>query len=80
MAKLKLGAIIDDKPVKLTVELSAAVHRDLLAYAEALARQSGQSIGDPAKLIAPMLARFMASDRAFAKVRRARQLPKEGEG
>ena len=80
MAKLKLGAIIEDKPVKLTVELSAAVHRDLLAYAEALARQSGQSIGDPVKLIAPMLARFMATDRAFAKVRRARQLPKQDDG
>ena len=80
MAKLKLGAIPDEKPVKLTVELSAGVHRDLLAYAEALARQSGQSIGDPVKLITPMLARFMATDRAFAKVRRARQLPKQGEG
>lgn len=33
MAKLKLGAIADDKPVKLTIELPAAVHRDLLAYA-----------------------------------------------
>ncbi len=28
MAKLKLGAIADDKPVKLTVELPADVHRD----------------------------------------------------
>lgn len=36
MAKLKLGAIEDDKPVKLTVELPAQVHRDLLAYAQAL--------------------------------------------
>ena len=36
MAKLKLGAIADDKPVKLTVELPAAVHRDLVAYADAL--------------------------------------------
>jgi hypothetical protein len=35
MAKLKLGAIADDKPVKLTVELPAAVHSDLLAYADA---------------------------------------------
>ena len=33
MTKLKLRAIIHDKPVKLTVELPAAVHRDLLAYA-----------------------------------------------
>ena len=80
MAKLKLGAIAKDKPVKVTHELPASVHCDLVAYAEALARQNGQSMGDPVKLIAPMLARFMATDRAFAKVRRARQLPKQGEG
>ena len=70
MAKLKLGAIADDKPVKLTIELPAAVHRDLLAYVEILARESGQSAYDPVKLIAPMLARFMATDRAFARSRK----------
>lgn len=80
MAKLKLGAIADDKPVKLTVDLPANVHRDLVAYTDVLARETGQSISDPAKLVAPMLARFMATDRAFAKVRRARQIPKKGEG
>ena len=37
MAKLKLGPIVDDKPVKITMELPAALHRDLAAYAEALA-------------------------------------------
>jgi hypothetical protein len=67
--KLKLGALVDDKPVKLTVELPAAVHRDLAAYAEALASESGQAV-DAAKLVAPMLARFMATDRTFAKARR----------
>ena len=66
MAKLKLGAIADDKPVKLAVELPANVHRDLAVYADLLARGTGQSIPDPAKLVAPMLARFMAT-RAFAK-------------
>jgi hypothetical protein len=70
MARLKLGVITDDKPVKLTVELSADVHRDLLAYAEVLARETGQSVVEPTKLIAPMLARFMATDRVFAKMRR----------
>jgi len=70
MAKLKLGAIPDDKAVKLTVELPADVHRDLTAYADILARETGQLISDPAKLVAPMLARFMATDRAFAKTRR----------
>lgn len=80
MAKLKLGAIPDDKSVKLTAELPAAVHRDLLAYAEVLARETGQGIGDPTKLIAPMLARFMATDRAFAKIRRATQARSTASG
>lgn len=78
MAKLKIGAVADDKPVKLTVELPAPVHRDLLAYAEVLARETGQRIPDPLKLVAPMLARFMATDRAFAKSRRLRQAAEGG--
>ena len=69
MAMLKLGAIADDKPIKLTVELPAAIHRDLVAYADALGRETGQDTIDPAKLVAPMLARFIAGDRAFAKLR-----------
>ena len=80
MAKLKLGALAVDKPVKLTVQLPANVHRDLLAYADALARETGQSISDPAKLIAPMLKRFMATDRAFAKARRAGPVRSAGRG
>lgn len=79
MAKLKLGSIADDKPVKLTVELPADVHRNLAAYADVLSRETGQATLDPAKLIAPMLARFMASDRAFAKARRKTQ-PAQGKG
>ena len=54
MPKLKLGAIEDDKPVKVTIELPAI---------------------EPAKLIAPMLARFMATDRVFARTRRAGTRP-----
>ena len=80
MAKLKLGAFEDAKPVKLTFELPTNIHRDLVTYAEVLARQTGQTISDPAKLIAPMLARVMATDRAFAKARRARQVPEHGDG
>lgn len=79
MPKLKIGALPDDKPVKVTTELPAAVHRDLVTYAEALAAESGQRI-DPAKLIAPMLARFMATDRGFVKARRSNHFPRTGEG
>ncbi|MBE0703625.1 MAG: DUF2274 domain-containing protein [Afipia sp.] len=70
MTKLKLGLLADDKPVKLSVELPAAVHRDLVAYAEVLAQATGQIVSDPAKLIVPMIERFMATDRAFARTRR----------
>ena len=73
MAKLKIAGLTEDKPVKVTFELPASVHRDLLAYAEILARQSGQPISEPTKLIVPMLARFMATDRAFASSRKLRQ-------
>ncbi|QBY00426.1 DUF2274 domain-containing protein [Rhodophyticola sp. CCM32] len=69
MTKLKLSNIRDDKPVKLTVELPADVHRDLTAYADILSRETQQSL-EPVKLIAPMLARFMATDRGFAKARK----------
>jgi hypothetical protein len=79
MAKLKLGAITDDKPVKVTHELPANVHRDLVSYAEFLARENGQPV-DPTRLIAPMLARFMATDRVFAKRRRAAQVAGQREG
>jgi hypothetical protein len=71
MSKLKLSAIEDDKPVRLTIDLPAAIHRDLAVYAEALSQDVGKAV-EPAKLIPPMLGRFMATDRAFAKIRRVR--------
>ena len=73
--KLKLGALEDDKPVKIAVELPAAVHRDLVAYAQVLGRELGQETPEPAKLIAPMLARFMATDRVFLKRRKTHPPP-----
>ena len=72
MTKLKLGPLADDRPVKLTVELPAAVHRDLQAYAAALAAETGEAPVPPEKLIAPMVARFMATDRAFRRQRAQR--------
>lgn len=67
---LKLGPIADDKPVKMTIDVPADVYRDLSAYAEAHAVATGQKSLVPAKLIVPILAAFMGSDREFAKVRR----------
>ena len=59
MAKLKLGAVADDKPVKLTVEFPATIHRDLVAYAEILARVPrglpGRMPGSATDLLFPIL-------------------------
>lgn len=38
MAKLKIDALPNDKPIRTTIELPFSVHADLSAYAEALAQ------------------------------------------
>ncbi len=76
MAKLKLGPITDDKPVRLTVELPANLHRDLVAYGEAIGREAGTDAIKAGKLIGPIIAKFIASDRAFT---RAQRLPSTRE-
>jgi hypothetical protein len=73
MTKLKLGPIADDKPVKVTLELPASLHRDLKTYADILDRESNQPATDPVRLIVPMLERFIATDRGFAKARKGEQ-------
>jgi hypothetical protein len=67
MAHLKLAAIEDDKPVRVSLELPARLHRDLIAYGQIL---GGLAPIEPVKLIPAMLERFMATDRGFAKAKR----------
>jgi hypothetical protein len=71
MSGLRLGPIVDDKPVKLTIELPGALHRDLLAYAAVHARATGLAEPlPPEKIAVPMIERFIATDRGFATARR----------
>ncbi len=49
-----------------------------LLNAEVLARETEQPISAPSKLVAPMLARFMGTDRAFGKARGMNQVAGEG--
>lgn len=72
MTKLKLSSVQDEKPVKVSVTLPAALYRDLVVYAEILTQESAQRV-EPEKLIAPMLEKFVASDRGFAKARGSRR-------
>jgi len=76
MVKLKLGPLPDDKPVKVTLELPAGLHRDLVAYAESHGREAGQTPSDPVRLIVPMLERFISTDRGFAKARKGIDHPR----
>lgn len=69
MAKLKLGPLPDDKPVKVTVELPAELHRSLADYGRLLAEPGAPPV-DPVRLIVPMLERFIATDRGFARARK----------
>lgn len=71
MSKLRLGPIADDKPVKLTIELPGALHRELIDYALVHAKATGLAEPlPPEKIAVPMIERFMATDRGFATARR----------
>lgn len=71
MSRLKISAIEDDTPVKVTSDVPASVHRDLIEYGKAMAEGGGKAT-DPAKLLPEMARRFMASDRGFVRGRKPR--------
>jgi hypothetical protein len=73
MTRLKLEDLADEKPVRLTLEVSARLHRELLAYATALNGGDSKGAPTPERLIPPMIARFIATDRSYAKLRRTAQ-------
>ena len=70
MTRLKLSDIEDQKSVKLTVEIPVRLHRKLAQYARVINGGTPENAPDPALLVAPMLERFIASDRDFARLRR----------
>lgn len=76
MTKLRISTIPDNRSVKLTIELPAEIHRDLLLYAELVSEKAGEAVDaipDAARLVPLMVGRFMETDRAFQKRRRDRK-------
>lgn len=70
MSRLRLGSIVEERPVKLTVELPGALFRLLGEYAKAHAKEQGLAAPlPPERLIAPIVERFIGSDRGFARRR-----------
>ena len=67
---LRLGTVFEEKPVKLTVELPASLHRELLRYAQVhAAEQKLDQPLPPERLIVPMVDGFIAADRDFTRHR-----------
>jgi hypothetical protein len=70
VTRLKLADLADAKPVKLTVEVSGRLHRELVAYAAALNGGDEKGAPPPERLIPPMIERFITTDRSFSKFRK----------
>ena len=76
MTRLKLSDLSDEKPARLTLDVPARLHRELIAYATALNGGDAKGAPAPERLIPPMIERFIATDRDY--LRSKRQLPKSG--
>ena len=72
MAKLRIGPLPDDRPVKRTITFTAALDTLIRDYAAAIAAQDGLSEAPPVEKLVPIIVeRFITTDRAFqAPVRR----------
>ncbi|MGL5839242.1 MAG: DUF2274 domain-containing protein [Sphingorhabdus sp.] len=75
MTRLKLSDLADEKPVELTVEINARLHRDPAAYAIAVNGDEAKGAPTPERLIPAMIERFIANNRSFAKSRKASRSP-----
>ncbi len=69
MTRLKLSDITDEKPVRLSIEIPARLHRRLVEYAIVLNGGASRDAPKAGDLVAPMLERFIAGDRDFARAR-----------
>lgn len=75
MTRLKLADLADEKPVRVTIELNARLHRELVAYAIAVNEGEAKGAPAPERLIPAMIERFIANDRGFAKSRKGAHSP-----
>lgn len=73
MTRLKLADLASEKPVRMTIELSARLHRDLFAYGVAVNDGDAKGAPAPQKLIPAMIERFIATDRSFVRSRKTVQ-------
>jgi len=70
MSKYRISLPVEEKPVKLRIELPTALYKDIQLYAELLSAESRSNPIEPEKLIVPMLQNFISSDKSFNKARK----------
>jgi len=70
MSKLRISLPVEEKPIKLCLELPIALYKDIQLYAELLFAESESNPVEPEKLIAPMLQNFINSDESFNQARK----------
>ena len=81
MAKLRIGPLPDDRPVKRTIVFTAAQDALIRDYAAAIAAQEGLSEAPQAeKLVPAMVERFIMTDRGFRHRKGATVAPSESLG
>lgn len=73
MTRLKLADFASEKPVRMTIEIPARLHRDLSAYAVAVNDGDAKGAPAPERLIHAMIERFIATDRSFVRSRKTAQ-------
>lgn len=71
MTRLKLSDLASEKPVRVTLDIPAQLHRELGEYARAI--NGGNPEGAPTieLVMTAMLGRFIATDREYARYRRS---------
>ncbi|MEE3502891.1 DUF2274 domain-containing protein [Acidiphilium acidophilum] len=68
MAKLRIGTLPDDRPVKRTITFTAAQDNLLRDYAAAIVAQDGLAAAPPVeKLVPAIIERFIMADRGFRR-------------
>ena len=66
MAKLRIGPLPDDRPIKHTITFTAALDALIRDYAAAIAAQDGLSEAPTIEKLVPIIVeRFITTDRAF---------------
>ena len=66
MAKLRIGPLPDDRPIKHTITFTAALDALIRDYAAAIAAQDGLADAPTIEKLVPIIVeRFITSDRAF---------------